>query len=75
MIGYILTEAEKNSIQGQQYSPFEIFNCVQNIDGIWFTFLSDDDKRAIIGTQYEWLLACPQGVYVPQIAPPFPPTL
>jgi len=74
MIGYILTEVQKDSIQGQYYAPFEIFNCVQDIDGIWFTFLTDDDKRAIIGTQYEWLLTCPQGEYVPPIPTPFPPT-
>ncbi|MFY8167081.1 MAG: hypothetical protein ACOVJ8_10835 [Sediminibacterium sp.] len=65
MIGYILTETQKDEIQGQYYAPFEIFNCVQDIDGVWFTFFTDDDKRAIIGTQYEWLLSCPQGEYIP----------
>jgi hypothetical protein len=65
MIGYILTIEQKDSIQGQFYAPFEIFNCVQDINDIWFTFLTDDDKRAIIGTQYEWLLFCPQGEYIP----------
>jgi hypothetical protein len=73
MIGYILTIEQKDSIQGQYYAPFEIFNCVQDINDIWFTFLTDDDKRAIISTQYEWLLFCQQGEYVPKPSPPFPP--
>ena len=75
MIGYILTIEQKNTIQGKYYAPFEIFNCVQDINDIWFTLLTDDDKRAIIGTQYEWLLSCPQGEYVPKPSPPFPPNL
>ena len=75
MIGYILTNQQKDSIQGQYYAPFEIFNCVQDINDVWFTFLTDDDKRQIIGTQYEWLLSCPQGEYVHPIQPPFPPNL
>jgi hypothetical protein len=75
MIGYILTIEQKENIQGQFYAPFEFFNCVQDINDIWFTFLTDDDKRAIIGTQYEWLLSCPQGEYVQPIPPPFPPNL
>ena len=75
MIGYILTIEQKDTIQGQYYAPFEIFNCVQDINDVWYTFLTDDDKRALIGTQYEWLLSCPQGEYVPPIPPPFPPNL
>ena len=75
MIGYILTIEQKQDIQGKEYAPFEIFNCVQDINDIWFTFLTDDDKRVIIGTQYEWLLSCPQGEYVPKPQPPFPPNL
>jgi hypothetical protein len=72
MIGYILTIEQKDSIQEQYYAPFQIFNCVQDINGVWFIFLTDDDKRAIIGTQYEWILSCPQEEYVPPIPPPFP---
>lgn len=73
MIGYILTIEQKDTIQGQKYAPFEVFNCVQDINDVWYTFLTDDDKRALIGTQYEWLLSCPQVEYVPPIPPPFPP--
>ena len=70
MIGYILTIEQENDIQGQEYAPYQYFNCVQDINDVWFTFLTNDDKRAIIGTQYEWLLLCPQGEYVPPSPPP-----
>lgn len=73
MIGYILSNLQKDDIQGKEYAPYQTFNCVQDINDVWFTFLTDDDKRAIIGTQYEWLLSCPQGEYVPKPSPPFPP--
>jgi hypothetical protein len=70
MIGYILTIEQKEDIQGKEYAPYQIFNCVQDINEVWFTFLTDDDKRIIIGTQYEWLLFCPQGEYNPPPSPP-----
>jgi hypothetical protein len=73
MIGYILTVEQKDSIQGVEYAPYQTFNCVQDINDVWFTFLTDDDKRLIIGTEWEWILACPQGEYVPKPSPPFPP--
>ena len=73
MIGYILSNLQKDDIQGKEYAPYQIFNCVKDINDVWFTFLTDDDKRTIIGTQYEWLLSCPQEEYVPPISPPFPP--
>ena len=73
MLGYILTIEQKDSIQGVEYAPYQTFNCVQDIDGIWYTFLTDEDKRLIIGTEWEWILGCPQGEYVPPPPPPFPP--
>ena len=60
MIGYKLNQEQKEDIQGKEYTPYQIFNCVQDINDVWFTFLTDDDKRSIIGTQYEWLLLGPQ---------------
>lgn len=74
MIGYILSDSEKEQIQGQYYTPYEFFNCVQSIDGIWFLFLSQQDKEAILGTDWNWILTLPEGEYVPPPSPPFPPT-
>lgn len=72
MIGYILTVAEKESIQGVEYAPFQTFNCVKDINGVWFTFLTPEDKVLITNTSYSWIMDCPTGEYTP---PPPPPIL
>jgi hypothetical protein len=72
MIGYILTPEQYNEVQGQFYTPYEFFNCVQSIDGIWYLFLSDQDKTQVTGTEYAWLLELPEGEYTPPPPPPFP---
>ena len=73
MIGYILTTEQYEQIQGQFYAPYEFFNCVQDINGVWFLFLSDEDKIQITGTEWSWILELPEGEYTPPPAPPFPP--
>ena len=73
MIGFILTNSEKENIQGKYYLPYQFFNCVQNINGIWFLCLSAQDKTEVAQTEYVWILDLPQGEYVPPIPPPFPP--
>ena len=73
MIGYILTPEQKEQVQGQFYTPYEFFNCVDDINGVWFLFLSDQDKEEVFtNMQYAWTLDLPQGEYVPPPAPPFP---
>ncbi len=72
MIGYILTTENYDQIQGQFYTPYEFFNCVQDINDIWFLFLSDQDKAQIEGTEWAFILYLPTGEYIPKPAPPFP---
>lgn len=67
MIGYKLTENQKNFIQGEKYAPYQCFNCVQDINGIWFTFLTDEDKAIIAITDFNWLLECEQIEYIAPI--------
>ena len=74
MLGYILSNEQKDQVQGQFYTPYEFFNCVQDINGVWFLFLSQQDKETILGTEWNWILTLPEGEYVPPPAPPFPPT-
>ena len=74
-IGYILTESEYNQVQGQFYTPSQFFNCVQDINGVWYLFLSQQDKQQIVNTEWNWILTLPEGEYVPPPAPPFPPTV
>lgn len=72
MIGYILTTEQYEQIQGQYYSPSQFFNCVQDINDVWFLFLSDQDKEEIAATEWAWILDLPQGEYTPKPSPPFP---
>lgn len=74
MIGYILAEQEKDQIQGQYYTQYQFFNCVQDIDGVWYLMLSDEDTPEVEASQYAWVLDLPQGEYTPPLPPPFPPT-
>jgi hypothetical protein len=71
MIGYKLSESEKDLIQGQYYTPYQFFNCVQDIDGTYFLFLSDEDKLSLSQTNWEWLLSLQEEEYTPPIAPEF----
>ena len=66
MEGYILTEQQKEEIQGVFYAPYEFFNCVQDINDIWFLFLSEQDKETIINSQWDYLLDLPEGEYIPK---------
>lgn len=67
MIGYKLNENQKNFIQNKFYTQHQFFNCVQDINGIWFTFLTEDDKAIIATTDFHWLLECEKLEYIPPI--------
>jgi len=73
MIGYILTEQQKDAIQGVYYGSYVFFNCVQDINGVWYLFLSQQDKEEILNTEWDYLLTLPEAEYIPPPAPPFPP--
>jgi hypothetical protein len=74
-IGYTLTESEYTQVQGQFYTPYEFFNCLQDINGVWFLFLSDQDKQQIINDPtWNWILTLPEGDYIAPPSPPFPPS-
>ena len=72
MIGYILIIEQYNQIQGKYYSPSQFFNCVQDINDIWFLFLSEQDKEEIASTEWSWILELPQAEYTPKPSPPYP---
>jgi hypothetical protein len=45
---------------------------VQDINDVWFTFISEQQIPLIEGTQFAWILDCEQAEYVPPIIiPPF----
>jgi hypothetical protein len=68
MIGYKLTDNQKNFIHAKQYAPYQFINCVQDINGIWFTFFTDEDKAIIATTDIAWILECEQMEYIPPIS-------
>lgn len=67
MVGYKLTLEQKEAIQGQFYNDNCFFNCVQDINGDWFLFLSQSDKNEIESTQYAFLLSLSEFEYVPPV--------
>ena len=72
MIGYILTQEQRDSIQGKVFASCKFFHCVQDINDVWFLFLTAEDEAEVAVTEYAWLLECTQGEYTP---PPPPPLL
>jgi hypothetical protein len=73
MIGYTLTPEQYTQVQGQYYTDYQFFNCVADIDGVWFLFLSDEDKQVVATTEWAWILDLPEAEYIPPPPPPFPP--
>ena len=72
MIGYILTEEQKDQIQGQEFAPYQCFNCIQDINGVWFNFVTEQQIPQVLASQYAWTLDLPQGEYTPPPPLPFP---
>ena len=70
MIGYILTVAQKEEIQGVFFTDNIFFNCVQDINETWFLFLSQQDIE-ILPQEFQYLLSLPTGEYVPPLPPDF----
>jgi len=76
MIGYILTNEQYSQVQGQYYTEYQFFNCVADINGVWYLFLSQEDKADIVNnTEWNWILTLPEGEYIAPPAPPFPPVV
>ena len=69
MIGYILTEKQYQEIQGKEFAPYQYFNCVQDINDIWFNFVTEQQIPLIQESQYFWVLDLPQVEYIPKPTP------
>ena len=72
MLGYQLTPDQKDQIQGQEFAPYQCFNCVKDINGVWFNILTQQQIVTIAPTSWVWVLTLPQGEYTPPPPPPFP---
>ena len=70
MEGRIVTNEQAEQLQGVFIDADTFFNFVQDINGIYFLFLSEQDEDDIAKTEYAPLLQIPLSPYV---APPTPP--
>jgi hypothetical protein len=68
--GRIVTNEQANELQGTFIDADTFFNFVQDINEIYFLFLSEQDEIDVAQTQYAYLLDIPLSPYTP---PPTPP--
>ena len=74
MEGRIVTNQQANDLQGVFIDADTFFNFVQDINGVYFLFLSEQDEIDVANTQYAYLLEIPLSPYTPPPpTPPFPP--
>lgn len=73
MEGRIVTNEQAEQLQGVFIDDDTFFNFVQDINGVYFLFLSEQDEIDIAQTQYAYLLEIPLSPYIPPPSPPFPP--
>ena len=69
MEGRIVTNETAQSLQGVFFDSDTFFNFVQDINDVYFLFLSSSDETDIAVTEYAYLLDIPLSPYVPQPTP------
>jgi hypothetical protein len=70
MEGRIVTTEQAEQLQGVFIDHDTFFNFVQDINGIYFLFLSEQDEQDIANTEYAYLLQIPLSPYTPPLTPP-----
>ncbi len=65
MEGRIVTNQQANDLQGVFIDADTFFNFVQDINGVYFLFLSEQDEIDIAKTEYSYLLDIPLSPYTP----------
>jgi hypothetical protein len=69
MEGRIVTNQTAEELQGVFFDSDTFFNFVQDINDVYFLFLSESDEVDIASTEYAYLLEIPLSEYVPPITP------
>lgn len=67
--GRIVTTETSQELQGVFFDADTFFNFVQDINEVYFLFLSSSDEADIAPTEYAYLLDIPLSEYVPPITP------
>ena len=70
MEGRIVTTETAESLQGVFFDADTFFNFVQDINDVYFLFLSSSDAVDITPTEYAYLLEIPLSEYIPKPTPP-----
>lgn len=69
MEGRIVTNQQAQELQGQFIDSDTFLNFVQDINDIYFLFLSEQDEADISQTQYAYLLEIPLSPFEPKPSP------
>ena len=69
MEGRIVTTETAQELQGVFFDSDTFFNFVQDINEVYFLFLSSSDEVDIAPTEYAYLLEIPLSEYVPKPTP------
>lgn len=72
MKGRIVTNQQAQDLQGVFIDSDTFFNFVQDINDIYFLFLSEQDAADVANTQYAYLLEIPLSPFTPKPTPPIP---
>jgi hypothetical protein len=72
MEGRIVTTETAESLQGVFFDSDTFFNFVQDINDVYFLFLSSSDEVDIAPTEYAYLLDIPLSPYIPPKPTPTP---
>jgi hypothetical protein len=67
--GRIVTNETAEQLQGVFFDADTFFNFVQDINDVYFLFLSEQDEVDIAATEYAYLLEIPLSEYVPKQIP------
>ena len=72
MEGRIVTNQTAKELQGVFFDSDTFFNFVQDINDVYFLFLSEQDEADISNTEYSYLLDIPLSPFEPKPSlPPF----
>lgn len=69
MEGRIVTPQQAQELQGIFFDANTFLGFVQDINDVYFLFLSSSDEVDIAPTEYAYLLDIPLSEYVPPITP------
>jgi hypothetical protein len=67
--GRIVTDQQAKDLQGVFFDADTFFNFVQDINEVYFLFLSSSDEIDIASTEYAYLLEIPLSEYTPKQTP------